>query len=220
LIELEGVRKVYQQGKQELEVLRGVNLKVEKGEFVAVVGPSGSGKSTLLNIIGGIDRPTEGKVRVGGTLITALDEEALSQWRGRNVGFVFQFFQLLPTLTALENVMLPMELMGTYRGRRRERAMQVLEMVGLASRANHLPGELSGGEQQRVALARALVNDPPIILADEPTGNLDSASGEKVLEILEEFNRRGKTLVLVTHDEKLARAAERVFHLVDGLLFA
>jgi len=218
LIELEGVKKSYQQGSRKVEVLKGVDLFVGEGEFVAVVGPSGSGKSTLLNIIGGLDRPTQGRVMVAGEEISRMDEEALARWRGRNIGFVFQFFQLLPTLTALENVMLPMELMGTFKGRRKERAMELLEMVGLADRAHHLPGELSGGEQQRVALARALVNDPPIILADEPTGNLDSVSGARVMRALSQFHRQGKTIVLVTHQMKLAQEADRVLQLQDGVL--
>ncbi|HDN78882.1 MAG TPA: ABC transporter ATP-binding protein [Chloroflexi bacterium] len=218
MIELEGVKKSYQQGSRKVEVLKGVDLFVGEGEFVAVVGPSGSGKSTLLNIIGGLDRPTQGRVMVAGEEISRMDEEALARWRGRNIGFVFQFFQLLPTLTALENVMLPMELMGTFKGRRKERAMELLEMVGLADRAHHLPGELSGGEQQRVALARALVNDPPIILADEPTGNLDSVSGARVMRALSQFHRQGKTIVLVTHQMKLAQEADRVLQLQDGVL--
>jgi len=218
LIELEGVKKSYQQGSRKVEVLKGVDLFVGEGEFVAVVGPSGSGKSTLLNIIGGLDRPTQGRVMVAGEEISRMGEEALARWRGRNIGFVFQFFQLLPTLTALENVMLPMELMGTFKGRRKERAMELLEMVGLADRAHHLPGELSGGEQQRVALARALVNDPPIILADEPTGNLDSVSGARVMRALSQFHRQGKTIVLVTHQMKLAQEADRVLQLQDGVL--
>ena len=218
MVRLERVSKVYRQGAREVQALKDVNLEVSPGEFVAVVGPSGSGKSTLLNIIGGLDRPTSGRVWVAGEEISRLDEEALARWRGRTIGFVFQFFQLLPTLTALENVMLPMELTGAFKGHRRQRAMELLELVGLAERAHHLPGELSGGEQQRVALARALANDPPLILADEPTGNLDSVSGARVIETLLQFHRQGKTIVLVTHQRELAEKARRVLKLRDGVL--
>ena len=216
LIRLENVSRVYRMGVRTLTALRDVNLTIAQGEFTAVVGPSGSGKSTLLNLIGGIDRPTTGRVIVGGVEISALDENALARWRGDNVGIVFQFFQLLPTLTALENVMLPMELRGTFRGQRRERALQVLEIVGLADRADQLPSELSGGEQQRVAIARALANDPPILLADEPTGNLDSATGQRIIELFCDLHRQGKTIVLVTHQETLAAYAGRIIHVQDG----
>jgi len=183
---------------------------------VAVVGPSGSGKSTLLNLISGIDKPTAGRVVVGGVEVSALDENALARWRGEHVGIVFQFFQLLPTLTALENVMLPMQFRGKFPGQQRERAMAALARVGLADRADQLPAELSGGEQQRVAIARALANDPPILLADEPTGNLDSETGERIVALLAGLHQQGKTIVLVTHEDTLARAAGRVLRMQDG----
>ena len=216
LIQIENVTRVYTMGARKLYALREVSLNIDAGEFVAIVGPSGSGKSTLLNLISGIDKPDTGRVHVNGREISALGENALAKWRGEAIGIVFQFFQLLPTLTALENVMLPMELRNTFADQRRERAQAALTQVGLAERATQLPSELSGGEQQRVAIARALANDPPILLADEPTGNLDSDTGQRVVELLGELNRAGKTIVLVTHEETLARAARRVIHVRDG----
>lgn len=216
LIRLEGVTRVYRMGRKAVVALRDVTLSIDEGEFVAIVGPSGSGKSTLLNMISGIDRPTAGRVVVGDVVVSEMDENSLARWRGETVGIIFQFFQLLPTLTALENVMLPMEFRGTYPGRREERAMEVLSIVGLASHAHHLPSELSGGEQQRVAIARALANDPPILLADEPTGNLDTETGQKVVQLLGDLNRQGKTIVLVTHEEHLTAAAHRIVHMRDG----
>jgi len=224
LIRLENVTRAYTVGARKLYALRDVSLAIHAGEFVAIVGPSGSGKSTLLNLIGGIDKPDRGSVWVDGVQVDAMGENALAKWRGRRIGIVFQFFQLLPTLTALENVMLPMELRNTYadhplgsaQGKRRARAVAALERVGLAERMTQLPSELSGGEQQRVAIARALVNDPPILLADEPTGNLDSETGERVVALLAELNRAGKTIVLVTHEEALARAASRIVRVRDG----
>jgi putative ABC transport system ATP-binding protein len=216
MIRLENVTRVYVMGTRVLHALREVSLEVRAGEFVAVVGPSGSGKSTLLNMIGGIDKPSAGRVFVYDQDLGAMGENALAKWRGETIGIVFQFFQLLPTLTALENVILPMDLRGTFRGDRRERAMVALARVGLQDRADQLPAELSGGEQQRVALARALANDPPILLADEPTGNLDTDTGARVLELLGDLSRAGKTIVLVTHEENLARAAGRVVRMRDG----
>ncbi|MBI5650880.1 MAG: ABC transporter ATP-binding protein [Chloroflexi bacterium] len=216
LIRFENVTRVYTMGQRKLFALREVSLDVRAGEFVAIVGPSGSGKSTLLNLISGIDKPDTGRVWVDAREVSAMGENALAKWRGEKIGIVFQFFQLLPTLTALENVMLPMELRDTFSNHRRERAQTALEQVGLAERATQLPSELSGGEQQRVALARALANDPPILLADEPTGNLDTATGARVVELLGELNRAGKTIVLVTHEETLARAASRIVHVRDG----
>jgi putative ABC transport system ATP-binding protein len=216
LIRLENVTRVYSMGARKLFALSNTSLEIQAGEFVAMVGPSGSGKSTLLNLIGGIDKPDVGNVWVNNVRINALSENALAKWRGQNVGIVFQFFQLLPTLTAMENVLLPMELRNTFSDRRRERAALALARVGLAERGTQLPSELSGGEQQRVAMARALVNDPPILLADEPTGNLDSETGERVVELLLELNRAGKTIVLVTHEEALARAASRIIRVRDG----
>jgi len=215
-IRFENITRVYTMGQRKLYALRDVSLTIRAGEFVAIVGPSGSGKSTLLNLISGIDKPDAGRVFVDGAEISAMSENALAKWRGAKIGIVFQFFQLLPTLTALENIMLPMELRNTFANHRRDRAQTALARVGLAERATQLPSELSGGEQQRVAIARALANDPPILLADEPTGNLDSATGERVVELLGELNRAGKTIVLVTHDETLARMAGRVIHVRDG----
>ncbi len=216
LIRLENVTKVYPMGPRVYTALRGVDLTVERGEFVALVGPSGSGKSTILNMITGIDKPTSGTVTVNGVRVDRLGENALARWRGQNIGIVFQFFQLLPTLTALENVLLPMDLRGTQRGHRRERALEHLRLVGLEDHAGHLPSELSGGEQQRVAIARALANDPPILIADEPTGNLDTATGERIIAILAELHRRGKTVVMVTHEPYIAALAGRVLRVQDG----
>jgi len=215
-IRFENITRVYTMGQRKLYALREVSLTIRAGEFVAIVGPSGSGKSTLLNLISGIDKPDTGRVFVDDAEISAMSENALAKWRGANIGIVFQFFQLLPTLTALENVMLPMELRNTFANHRRDRAQTALARVGLAEHATQLPSELSGGEQQRVAIARALANDPPILLADEPTGNLDSATGERVVELLGELNRAGKTIVGVTHDETLARMAGRLVHVRDG----
>lgn len=216
LIRLEKVTRAYTIGARTLYALRDVSLMIHAGEFIAMVGPSGSGKSTLLNLIGGIDKPDAGNVWVAGKQVDAMSENALAKWRGQTIGIVFQFFQLLPTLTALENVMLPMELRNTFSDQRRARALFALERVGLQDHAAQLPSELSGGEQQRVAIARALVNDPPILLADEPTGNLDTETGERVVALLADLNRAGKTIVLVTHEETLARAASRIIRVRDG----
>jgi len=216
LIQLENVTRAYGMGTRKLYALREVSLGIRAGEFIAIVGPSGSGKSTLLNLISGIDKPDVGSVRVADIEINALGENALAKWRGAKIGIVFQFFQLLPTLTALENVMLPMELRNTFPDGRHARALAALERVGLVERATQLPSELSGGEQQRVAIARALVNDPPILLADEPTGNLDTETSEHVVTLLGELNRAGKTIVLVTHEQTLARAASRIVQVRDG----
>ena len=203
-------------GTRVLTALDRVALDIYPGEFVAIVGASGSGKSTLLNMAGGIDKPTRGAVWVDGQRIDGMDENALAKWRRDHVGIVFQFFQLLPTLTALENVTLPLELRGAARGGYRVRAQEALARVGLAERADQLPSELSGGEQQRVAIARALINDPPILLADEPTGNLDSATSKGIIEYLGELAAAGKTIMLVTHEERLARAAHRMVLMQDG----
>jgi putative ABC transport system ATP-binding protein len=216
LIRLENVTRAYSMGGRILYALRQVSLLICGGEFVAITGPSGSGKSTLLNLIGGIDKPDTGQVWVDDLQVGRLGENALAKWRGDKIGIVFQFFQLLPTLTAVENVMLPMELRNSYPGRRKERALAELARVGLGDRVSQLPSELSGGEQQRVAIARALANDPPILLADEPTGNLDSDTGKRIIELLQDLNRTGKTIVLVTHEEELARVAKRVVRMRDG----
>ena len=210
------VTKVYRPGLESSVALRGVSLTVRAGEFLAIVGPSGSGKSTLLNLVAGLDRPSSGSVRVQGLDVSTLDEDSLARWRGQAVGIIFQFFQLLPTLTALENVMLAMELNGRYRGERRQQALKRLEAVGLADLADHLPSELSGGEQQRVAVARALANDPPLLLADEPTGNLDSAAGQRIVDLLADFHARGKTVLLVTHERDLTARATRIVEMRDG----
>jgi putative ABC transport system ATP-binding protein len=216
LIDVQNATRVYTMGTRTLYALREVSLQIERGEFVAVVGPSGSGKSTLLNLVGGIDKPTSGQIWVDGTRIDVLDENALAIWRRTHIGIVFQFFQLLPTLTALENVTLPMELRGDNGRNRRKRAEAMLERVGLGARMMQLPSELSGGEQQRVAIARALVNEPPILLADEPTGNLDSANAEGIITLLRELGDAGKTILLITHEANLARAAHRTLLMRDG----
>jgi putative ABC transport system ATP-binding protein len=219
LIELRGVEKVYPMGKVEYRALRGVDLAIEPGEMVAVVGPSGSGKSTILNMITGIDRPTAGSVTVDGLRLDELSEEQLAVWRGANVGIIFQFFQLLPTLTALENAVLPLDFTRRLpRGERFERARQNLELVGLGDKLDHLPSELSGGEQQRVAIARSLAADPRLIVGDEPTGNLDTATAEEMFGLLERLNREGKTVLFVTHDRELAARARRVVTIRDGVV--
>jgi len=217
LIDLRHVVKTYETGAGSVTVLKDITLRVQEGEFVSVVGPSGSGKSTLLNMITGIDRPTSGEVFVGGQALHTLSEDQLARWRGRHVGVVFQFFQLLPTLSIVENVMLPMDFCGVYKRReRRQRAMALLEMVGIAEHAHKLPNALSGGEQQRAAIARALANDPPLIVADEPTGNLDSATADELFTLFEDLVAQGKTLLVVTHDRELSARGQRVIHLLDG----
>jgi putative ABC transport system ATP-binding protein len=219
LIELDAVVKVYRTGKLEYPALRGVDLTIAAGEMVAVVGPSGSGKTTIMNMITGIDRPTDGAVTVDGQQIHELSEEQLAIWRGRNVGIVFQFFQLLPTLTALENAMLPLDF--ARKGSKRERfetARHNLELVGLGDKLEHLPAELSGGEQQRVAIARALASDPKLIIGDEPTGNLDTQTAGEMFELLQRLNAEGKTVLYVTHDLGLAARAGRMVTIRDGLV--
>lgn len=217
LIDLRDVVKTYETEAGDLTVLKDVTLQVRESEFVGVVGPSGSGKSTLLNMITGIDRPSSGQVFVAGQAVHNLNENQLAQWRGHNVGVIFQFFQLLPTLTVLENVMLPMDLCNVHRrGEREERAMHLLEQVGVADQAHKLPSALSGGQQQRAAIARALANDPPVIVGDEPTGNLDTATADAVFALFEDLVAQGKTLVIVTHDLSLSAQMGRVLHLLDG----
>jgi putative ABC transport system ATP-binding protein len=216
LIDVKNATRVYSNGGRVLYALRNVSVRVGQAEFVAVVGPSGSGKSTLLNLIGGIDKPTAGEVWVDGTRIDGLDENALALFRRDHIGIVFQFFQLLPTLTALENVTLPMELRGDDSRHRRSRAREVLARVGLEAHMSRLPSQLSGGEQQRVAIARALVNDPAILLADEPTGNLDTGNAEGIIALLRELADTGKTIVLITHEANHARAAHRTILMRDG----
>jgi putative ABC transport system ATP-binding protein len=217
LIELRGVEKVFRSGRLEYAALRGVDLVIDEGELAAIVGPSGSGKSTLLNMITGIDRPTSGTVTVAGERIDEMTEEQLAVWRGENAGIVFQFFQLIPILTALENVMLPMDFgPRSPAADRRERAIANLVRVGLQDKADHLPSELSGGEQQRVAIARALARDPQILVADEPTGNLDTDTARSVVALLAQLNDEGTTIIYVTHDADLAAEARHVVTLRDG----
>ena len=217
LIELCNVVKTFETAAGSFTALRVVNLRLNAGEFVAVVGKSGSGKSTLINMITGIDRPTSGEVMVGNTALHTLREGQLATWRGQCVGVVFQFFQLLPTLSAVENVMLPMDFCNTYPSReRRQRALHLLEQVGMAEQAHKLPLALSGGQQQRVAIARALATDPPIVVADEPTGNLDSATAETIFLLFEQLVARGKTILMVTHDDDLATRAGRTVRVTDG----
>ena len=215
MIELHGVSKTVPSGTGTLTILHPLDLTIERGRVVAITGPSGSGKSTLLGLIAGLDAPTQGRILLDGVDITALDEDALARLRGGRVGIVFQFFHLLPSLTAFENVLVPMELAGVRRAHERARAL--LAEVGLQAREHHYPSQLSGGEQQRVAIARALANDPPILLADEPTGNLDTATGRQIIELLLSIHReRGTTLLLVTHDPDLARVADMSIALRDG----
>lgn len=215
MIQLENITKVYQMGKVGVHALRGLTLSVDRGEMVAVIGASGSGKSTLLNIIGLLDRPTLGRYTFDGVDISRLSDNQLAEMRNREFGFVFQDFNLLPRATALANVELPLVYAGSVR-RRRERASEALERVGLAERANHKPTELSGGEQQRVAIARALVNNPPLILADEPTGNLDSKSSVEIISIFQKLHQEGKTVILITHEADIAAQAQRTVRLHDG----
>jgi len=219
LIELRGVEKVFRTGKLEYRALRGVDLTIADGDMVAIVGPSGSGKSTIMNMITGIDRPTAGTVTVDGKRIDRMSEEELAAWRGQRVGVVFQFFQLLPTLTALENAMLPLDF--SRRVPKRERAdlaQRNLELVGLGDKADHLPSELSGGEQQRVAIARALAADPPLLIGDEPTGNLDTHTAAEMFDLLHKLNAEGSTILYVTHDRELASRAHRVVTIRDGVV--
>jgi putative ABC transport system ATP-binding protein len=218
LIDLQGVRKIYKTKAGPLEALKHTHLQVGAGEFLAIVGPSGSGKSTLINMITGIDRPTEGEVYVAGQRLTHLSENRIAKWRGQHVGVVFQFFQLLPALTVLENVMMPMLYVGTYHGQQRKRALELLELVDLQDVADKYPSHISGGQQQRAAIARALANDPPLIVGDEPTGNLDSLSGALMFSLFENLVAYGKTIVIVTHDKHLAGQVPRVVEVRDGYI--
>jgi putative ABC transport system ATP-binding protein len=216
VIELDDVRKVYQTGSMEVAALRGVSLRISQGEYVAIMGPSGSGKSTLMHIVGCLDVPSSGHYRLAGEDVSELTEMELAEIRNRRVGFVFQQFNLLPSLTAWRNVELPLTYAGVPAAQRKERAMLALERVGLGDRVEHKPGELSGGQQQRVAVARALVSDPALILADEPTGNLDSTATEDVLGLFAELHQQGRTVVLITHESEVAERAHRVIRIRDG----
>jgi putative ABC transport system ATP-binding protein len=219
LIRIRELSKSYQRGGQHIPVLLDIQLDVMAGDFIALMGPSGSGKSTLLNLIAGIDQPSSGRIEIGGVDIASLSERQLADWRAKNVGFIFQFYNLLPVLTAFENVELPLLLTDLSARQRRAHAQAALEMVKLDDRMDHYPNELSGGQQQRVAIARALVSDPTLIVADEPTGDLDRHTGQEVLSLLDELNRNlGKTIVMVTHDPKAAERAHRMVHLDKGVL--
>ncbi len=218
-VSVQNVRKVYQRDSQQLTVLDGINLEVPVGEFVALMGPSGSGKTTLLNLIAGIDRATSGRVIVANTDLTPLSEGDLAKWRSRNIGFIFQFYNLIPVLNAIENVELPLLLTSLSGKERRDRAMTALRIVGLEDRCKHYPRQLSGGQEQRVAIARAIVTDPSVLVADEPTGDLDSKSAEEILDLMQTFNREfGKTIVMVTHDPRAAERAHVQRHLEKGVL--
>ncbi|MBV8544601.1 MAG: ABC transporter ATP-binding protein [Acidobacteria bacterium] len=217
MITMQRITKTYETPAGAFNALRGIDLEITSGEFVAIVGKSGSGKSTLLNMVGGIDHPSAGSLSVAGASIQNLSHNELASWRGRSIGFIFQFFQLLPTLTVSENVMLPMDFAGTLpRNARRARALQLLDRVGVADQADKLPSALSGGQQQRVAIARALSNDPPVILADEPTGNLDSETSAEIFRLFAELAADGKTLLVVTHDAEAAASVSRTITIVDG----
>ena len=218
-VQITNVRKVYKRDTQEIPVLDGISLEIAKGDFVALMGPSGSGKTTLLNLIGGIDQPTSGDIVVNGEAIAKLSGRPLAAWRARNIGFIFQLYNLIPVLTALQNVELPLLLVRMSGKERKQRAQTALELVGLADRLGHFPRQLSGGQEQRVAIARAIVSDPTVPLADEPTGDLARKSGEEILALLERLNREfSKTIVMVTHDPHAAERAQRALHLDKGVL--
>lgn len=216
LISLDNVKKLYEMGDTTVEALRDADVEISEGEFVAVMGPSGSGKSTLMNMIGALDVPSVGEVSIDGEAVSGLEEDELAALRSRKISFIFQQFNLVPSMNAAENVALPMLFRGKSKNDRMARAEDLLERVGLGDRLHHMPSELSGGQRQRVSIARALANDPEIILADEPTGNLDSETGENIMELLTELNDEGKTIVMVTHDEHDAEYADRIIKIVDG----
>jgi len=216
LIEVENLWKTYDMGHEQVHALRGVNMNIEKGEYVAIMGPSGSGKSTLMNLIGCLDTPTQGIYRLNGQAVVDLNDDELARIRNKEIGFVFQTFNLLPRATALHNVELPLIYNGTSRDQRRENAEKAMQIVGLGDRMTHKPNELSGGQRQRVAVARALVNNPSILLADEPTGNLDTATGMEIMGLLADLNNAGNTLIVVTHEYDIAKFAERIIFLRDG----
>jgi putative ABC transport system ATP-binding protein len=217
IIEIKDVIKSFRVGSSEVTILRGVSFAVKAGEFLSIVGPSGNGKSTLLNMITGIDRPTSGEILVTGKQVNKMSEDGLAAWRGENVGIIFQFFQMLPSLSLVQNIILPMDLVNKFTPKeRRERAMHLLDLVGLGDQAHKLPSMVSGGQQQRAAIARALANDPPLIVADEPTGNLDSRNSHDVFDMFSDIVSKGKTMVMVTHDKELAQRVPRVVEILDG----
>ncbi len=216
IVQFEGVRKTYQMGPVTVEALRGISFQVQAGEYISIMGPSGCGKSTLLNLLGCLDRPSAGQYFLGGEDVSGMDDDALSLVRGSRLGFVFQSYNLIQQLTVLENIEVPLYYQGRGEQESRHRAQELAERVGLASRLEHKPFELSGGQQQRVAIARALVNNPLVLLADEPTGNLDSGSGAEILTLFDELNRQGTTLIMVTHDPNISRHAQRAIRLSDG----
>ena len=218
IIETKNLRRTFKVGSETVEALKGVKLSVEKGEFVSIMGPSGSGKTTLMNIIGCLDTPTQGTYYLNNQLVNELDDDELASIRNKEIGFVFQSFHLLAKNSALNNVMLPMKYAGVKEGEAEKRAKDVLDKVGLSDRISHAPSELSGGQQQRVAIARALVNNPSIIFADEPTGNLDSQTGEDVMNLFKELNNQGQTIILITHEENIARQSKRIINIKDGLI--
>jgi putative ABC transport system ATP-binding protein len=219
LVRINGVHKFFSRGSERIDVLKGVNLEIEKGEFLALMGPSGSGKTTLLNLMGGLDQPSGGSIEIGGTNIATLSGGQLSRWRSHHIGFVFQLYNLLPVLTAERNVELPLLLTKLSKAERKKRVEIALRVVGLADRAKHYPRQLSGGQEQRVGIARAIVTDPTLLLCDEPTGDLDRKSGDEILDLLQALNRQhGKTIVMVTHDPHAAERAQRTLHLEKGLL--
>ena len=217
VVEAVDLKKTYMLGKIPVQALRGVNLKVESGDFLSILGPSGSGKSTLLNLIGALDKPTEGKLLIDGVDVSTLSDNQLAQLRLR-IGFVFQFFNLIPRFTAKYNVELSMSIVGRGKAERKKRAEELLETVGLKDRMNHKPAELSGGQQQRVAIARALANDPRFLLMDEPTGNIDSKTAREVMNLVKKINEKGVTIIMVTHDQRLAHEAQRTVHMIDGII--
>jgi putative ABC transport system ATP-binding protein len=216
LIEMNGITKIYRMGQEDVQALRGVSLSIEKGEYVAIMGPSGSGKSTLMNLVGCLDTPTGGSYRLNGHEVARMTDDELAAIRNREIGFVFQTFNLLPRTTAVAQVELPLVYSGVPRHERHDRAVEALRAVGLADRMTHQPSELSGGQRQRVAVARALINRPSLILADEPTGNLDSKTGADIMSLFDTLNRRGNTIVLVTHEEEIAEHARRIIRILDG----
>lgn len=218
MLEIKKIKKIYQMGKVKVEALRGVSFCIDKGEFVAIMGPSGSGKSTLMHIIGCLDQPTEGSFIIGGKDVSKLNDDRLAEIRNKSIGFVFQQFNLLSRTSILHNVEIPLIYAGLKTKRRREMAKQALVSVGLADRVKHKPNEISGGEKQRAAIARALVNNPLIILADEPTGNLDTKTGEEIMKIFYKLHQQGNTVIMVTHEAEVARHARRIIHLRDGLI--